>query len=76
MAKNAFDQRDDKKLSCEDWQNECRKCSVNAEYWFTVIELEVLLFMLVRSLRESNFDLFVRCIQDIVPWMFALDHTH
>ena len=75
MAKNAFDQREDKNLSCEDWQTECRKCSVNAEHWFTVMELEVLLCMLVRSLREANFDLIVRCIQDSVPWMFALDHT-
>ena len=30
----------------------------------------------VRSLREGNFDLYVQSLAQIVPWMFALDHTH
>ena len=40
------------------------------------MELEILLFMLIKSIRDADFDLYVRCIQDIVPWMFALDHIH
>ena len=50
--------------------------SVNATYWFTVIQLEILLFMLVRSVREANFDLLLRCLQDIIPWLFAMDLVH
>ena len=35
-----------------------------------------MLLAYVRSLREGNFDLYVQSLAQIVPWMFALDHTH
>ena len=35
-----------------------------------------MLLVCVRSLREGNFDLYVQPLAQIVPWMFALDHTH
>ena len=31
--------------------------------------------MFVRSLREAKFHLFVRCVDDLIPWLFALDHV-
>ena len=33
----------------EDWENQLKSKSVNARYWFTVLELETLLFMFIRS---------------------------
>ena len=60
----------------EDWENQLKSKSVNARYWFTVLELETLLFMFIRSLRSADFDLFRRCLKEIIPWMFALDHVH
>ena len=50
--------------------------SVNALYWFTVIDLVVLLFMFVRSLRDANFTLFISRLSSICTWMFASDHVH
>ena len=35
-----------------------------------------MLLVYVRSLREGNFDLYAQSLAHIVPWMFALDHTH
>ena len=35
-----------------------------------------MLIVYVRSLRESNFDLYLQSLAQILPWMFALDHTH
>ena len=32
--------------------------------------------MFVKSLRSADFVLFWSCIKEILPWMFALDHTH
>ena len=32
--------------------------------------------MLVRSVREANFDLLLRCLRDIIPWLFAMDPVH
>ena len=62
--------------SYKDWENQLKSKSVNARYWFTVLELETLLFMFIRSLRSADFDLFRRCLKEIIPWMFALDHVH
>ena len=60
--------------SLEDWLNEKSENSVNARYWFTVIKLETLLFLFVASIREANFDIFRQCLEEIVIWMFSLDH--
>ena len=32
--------------------------------------------MLVRSLREANFELYIDAVSKIVPWFFGLDHTN
>ena len=50
--------------------------SPNAYYWLTTIDLQTKLFMFVRSIREANFDLFVRGLEELLPWVFALDHTN
>lgn len=63
-------------VSIEEWITARRSSSAHFHYWLTVIELETLLFMLVRSLREGDFHMFVRSLEDIAPWMFALDHVH
>ena len=52
------------------------KENANICFWFHVIELETILFSLTNSLRDADFGLFVQCVKDIMPWMFALDHTH
>ena len=58
------------------WIEDRHESSAQFHYWITVIEMEVLLLKLVRSLRESNFQMFVNALDEITPWMFALDHTH
>ena len=32
--------------------------------------------MLVRSLWEANFSLFISCLSSICTWVFALDHAY
>ena len=39
----------------EEWKCQLESKSTTAKYWFTVIDLEKILFAFVRSLRESNF---------------------
>ena len=62
--------------SYEDWENQLKSKSVNTRYWFIVLEHETLLFIFIRSWRSADFDLFRRCLKEIIPWMFALDHAH
>lgn len=50
--------------------------SSTALYWFTVIDLQAILFMFVRSVRESNFKLYFETLNHMLPWFFSLDHTN
>ena len=39
-------------------------------------ELEMIVLLFVRSIRESNFFLYIDTLKQLVPWFFALDRTH
>ena len=41
----------------------------------TALQLELLVFSLVISLREANFALYVDCLTKLTPWFFSLDLT-
>ena len=75
LAQRAIDTQPDD-TSFELWQVGREEQSATAKFWFSTIKLETLLFMFVRSLRESNFDLFIPCLEEMLPWMCALDHTN
>ena len=36
------------------------------------LQIEILLF--IRSIRESNFTLYVLCVKNLMKWLFAFDH--
>ncbi|KAL7408248.1 hypothetical protein ABVT39_020295 [Epinephelus coioides] len=38
--------------------------------------LELSLLVFVRSLRQSSFSMNLDALTELVPWFFALDHTH
>ena len=61
-------------LNFEDWKQQLSSRSSTEKFWFTLVELETLSMMYVRSIRGGNFKLFVPCSHDITPWMFAQDH--
>ena len=60
----------------DEWCAQQAKRSVHFDYWLKVLSLEIMLLVYVRSLREGNLGLYVQSLAQIVPWMFALDHTH
>lgn len=45
-------------------------------YWDKVIELQLLLNQYVKSLRTGNFNLYIDALDQMMPWIFALDHGH
>jgi len=67
---------EDRSESFESWVSRQCKESVQFLYWQTTLELESLLLNFVRSIRVSNFNLFVQMLKEICPWFFALDLTH
>ena len=60
-----------------DWCMKRVEASPQFQYWFIVMQLELLVLVYIRSLCESNFSLFVAVLVALTPWIFfALDHTH
>ena len=47
-----------------------------ATFWDSYIDLVSLLMRFVRATRESNWDLHLSCVRDILSWVFAYDHTN
>ena len=46
------------------------------QFWLMILELQLTVMIFIRSLRESNFSLYVESLTTMVPWLFALDHVH
>ena len=40
------------------------------------LKFELLILILVRSFRQSDFKLYLSALMAITPWMFALDRTN
>ena len=73
LARQAFEVQS-KYLDYSDSKRDSCSQSATANYWFTVIGLEVLLFMFIRSITKGDFPVFVTLLENIVPWMFSLNH--
>ena len=73
LARQAFEVQN-KYLDYSDWKRDRCSQSATTNYWFTVIDLEVLLSMFICSITRGDFPVFVTLLENIVPWMFSLDH--
>ena len=73
LARQAFEVQS-KYLDYSDSKRDSCSQSATANYWFTVIGLEVLLFMFIHSITKGDFPVFVTLLENIVPWMFSLNH--
>ena len=67
---------EESELSCESWIR--KRESVCPQFYFRnlVLQLELLVFVFIRSYRESNFKLYKDVLQELIPFFFALDHVH
>ena len=46
------------------------------KFWLEILKFEMKFLILVRSIRESNFRLFVSSLEQLIPWFFIFDKTH
>ncbi len=44
------------------------------QFWDTVLRLEKLILIFVRSHHENNFDLYIEVLEALVGFFFILDH--
>lgn len=69
-------QETEQSLTFEDWENTMEKKSPHFLFWGLVLHLELTCLRLVRAFRAANFALYVDAIRQILPWLFAMDHTN
>ena len=71
---NDLDKGDE--TSLEDWCIEKAASCPQVHFWWMILQLELLVMIYVRSIREGNFLLYIDALTKIVPWFFALGHIH
>ena len=47
-----------------------------AHSWSLIINLQIEIFVFVRSIREGDFHLYVSSLRNLLKWFFTLDHTN
>ena len=63
-------------LSPYDWLSQESKENTSFLYWKCVIDLELLILLYIRSIREGNFKLHVEVLYLLLVWFFIFDHVH
>ena len=63
-------------LSFEEWVNQQKEKEPQFLYWHRGMELEPAILQFVKSIRDADFDLFLETIEQLSPWVFALDRTN
>jgi hypothetical protein len=60
----------------EMWCSERKEECPQFLYWFTCLEIELLILTFVRSLHIGDFALYVDALLKLTPWFFSLNHTN
>ena len=63
-------------ISMEEWRTDRAAACPHFKFWSIILQLELTLMIYVRAIRKGNFELYIESLTKIVPWFFALDHTH
>ena len=59
----------------DDWCHQ-REDIPQFQYWATVLELEMLVMVYVRSLRQASLTMYLDTLTELALWFHALDHTN
>ena len=62
--------------SLEDWCSNRAELYPQFKFWLLILQMELAVMVYVRAIREPDFELYIDALTKIVPWFFALDHTH
>ena len=63
-------------VSLDEWCYQRSNESPQFKFWYEVLLLAVDVLIFIRSLRTSNFQMYVDALKNLTPWFFALDHTN
>ncbi|KAK3734698.1 hypothetical protein QZH41_002108 [Actinostola sp. cb2023] len=63
-------------LVFEAWCQQMASEQPQFHFWSQVLEFQSLILEIVRAIREGNFINYVQALENLMPWMFALDHVN
>ena len=63
-------------LQFKEWREDMSSKHPQFLYWSRVLELQLIVFQLIRAFRNAYFSLYLHSLSLLVPWMFVLDHIH
>ena len=63
-------------LNFDDWCEKSREESPQFQFWELVLSMELVVFSLVRSFRESNFELYRQALSALIPFFFAHNNVN
>ena len=71
-----FEDDGESTLSYEEWVNVQKQKEPQFLFWNQGMELELATLEFVKSIRTADFELFLETLEQLMPWVFALDRTH
>ena len=63
-------------ISFESWCAWQVSATPQFQYWYTALQLELLLLVFLKSLRVADFHLYVNGLSKMLPWFFAMNHSN
>ena len=60
----------------EYWRTEKERTHPQFQFGSQVFTIEILILVFIRSIRETNFELYREALSELAPYFFALDHTN
>ena len=63
-------------MSPYNWLEQKSNVSTSCLHWKLVIDLELLILMYIRSIREGDFKLHIGVLYLLLSWFFIFDHLH
>ena len=66
----------DDMLDFDGWCLQQQQAIPQFKYWSLTLELILTILIFFRSLRTSDFGLYIDSLTQLAPWLSALDHTN
>ena len=67
---------DQQPLQFKEWKEDMSSKHSQFLYWSRVLQLQLIVFQLVRVFRNADFSLYLHSLSQLIPWMFSLDHIN
>ena len=67
---------DQQPFQFKEWKEDMSSKHPQFLYWSRVLQLQLIVFQLVRAFRNADFSLYLHSLSQPIPWMFSLDHIN